>query len=423
MNPSLTLSPTASSAASPTDRIQVVDALRGSALFGILLVHCGNGFITAGMPQSFYTATRTGMANEIVGFISGTLLDGKFFTFFSFLFGLSFALMLTRSAESARVFYGRFAWRLVVLGIIGFLHHLWWPGDILSIYAMLGFALLALSPLPNRWVLVLAVLLTLNAPGRLYQTYTEGAKTTVKPNKKQEEAKQKQEQSTQKQETEAYYNVLTKSTFVERLRYNFGAFETKMRFQVESGRLAITLGFFLFGFYAGRRKVYQQLAENRRFFRRAALFSGLTAIGVFLPALVLFLIFNKDPQPPQWAIWVFQTIFDVFNTALTLFYIAGLTVLFQHKWRALAGPLASVGKMALTNYVLQSVVGGLIFFGYGLNLLGTLQLWQCVLLAFPILGLQIVFSQWWLARFRFGLLEWIWRSATYLKPQPQRIRA
>lgn len=419
MNPSPTLASVVSPALSSPDRIATVDALRGFALFGILLVHCGNSFLTAGMPTSFYTATRSGAANETIGFISGTLLDGKFFTFFSFLFGLSFALMLTRSTDSARIFYGRFAWRLIVLGMIGFLHHLWWPGDILSIYAILGFALLALSPLANRWVLILGVLLTLNAPGRLYQAYTEVTKTTVKPSKKQEEAKQKQEEATQKKEAETYYNVLTNSTFADRVRYNFGAFETKMRFQVESGRLAITLGFFLFGLYAGRRQLFQRLAENRRFFRRAALFSGLTTIGVFLPALALFLAFNSNPQPPQWAIWVFQTIFDVFNTALTLFYITGLTVLFQRaRWQAVVGPLAAVGKMALTNYVLQSVIGGLIFFGYGLNLLNTLQLWQCILLAFPILGLQIVFSQWWLARFRFGPLEWLWRSATYLKVQP-----
>ncbi len=392
MNPSHTATAVTSPALPAPTRIATIDALRGFALFGILLVHCGNGFVTAGLPQSVYTATRTGAANETVGFISGVLLDGKFFTFFSFLFGLSFALMLTRSAESVRGFYGRFAWRLVVLGIIGFLHHLWWPGDILSIYAILGFALLALSPLPNRWVLVLAVLLTLNAPGRLYQIYTETTAQAAKPDKKQAAAKQKQEEIKQKKETETYYNVLRKSTFAERIKYNFGAFETKMRFQVESGRLAVTLGFFLFGLYAGRRNLFQRLAENRPFFRRAALFSGLTAIGVFLPALALFLVFNGSPQPPQWAIWVFQTIFDVFNTALTLFYITGLTVLFQQKWLRIVGPLASVGKMALTNYVLQSITGGLIFFGYGLNLLGTLQLWQCILLAFPILGLQIIFN-------------------------------
>ena len=424
MNSSPAPLPASSPALPATDRIATVDALRGFALFGILLVHCGNGFTTAGLPESFFTATRTGTANETVGFISGVLLDGKFFTFFSFLFGLSFALMLTRSTDSARAFYGRFAWRLVVLGAIGFLHHLWWPGDILSIYAILGFALLALSPLPNRWVLILAVLLTLNTPGRMYQAYSEATKTTVKPNKKQEEAKQKQEQAKQKQETEAYYKVLTNSTFSERIQFNLGAFETKMRFQVESGRLAVTLGFFLFGLYAGRRKLYQRLAENRRFFRRAALFTGLTTIGVFLPALVIFLLFNKDPQPPQWAIWVFQTIFDVFNTALTLFYITGLTVLFQRaRWQTVVGPLASVGKMALTNYVLQTIIGGLIFFGYGLGLISTLQLWQCILLAFPILGLQIVFSQWWLARFRFGPLEWFWRSLTYFKAQPMGVQA
>jgi uncharacterized protein len=421
MNPSLTSSPTTSPAVLPTDRIQVVDALRGFALFGILLVHCGNSFITSGMPPDFYEHTRQGMANQIVGSISGILFDGKFFTFFSFLFGLSFALMLTRSTDAALSFYRRFAWRLMILGAIGFLHHLWWPGDILSIYAILGFPLLALSFLPNRWVMIIGLLLVLNVPNRIYQIYSDATKTEAKANKKQEEAKQKQEQAKQTKEAKAYYDVVTKGTFAERLDFNFRAFETKMKFQVESGRLFITLGFFLLGLYAGRRKVFQQLTDNRRFFRRTTLFTGLATLGVFIPGLTLALIYGSNQQPPQWVIAVFQSLFDVFNAALTLFYIAGLTVLFQKaRWQTITGPLAAVGKMALTNYVLQSIVGGLIFFGYGLNLIASLQLWQCILLAFPIILLQILLSQWWLSRFRFGPLEWLWRSATYGKIQPMR---
>jgi uncharacterized protein len=418
--PSLAANP----AVLPTHRIQVVDALRGFALFGILLVHCGNSFTTGGMPPDFYEHTRQGMANQIVGNISGILFDGKFFTFFSFLFGLSFALMLTRSTDSAIAFYRRFAWRLLILGVIGFLHHLWWPGDILSIYALLGFPLVALSFLPNRWVLIIGVLLVLNLPNRLYQIYTDATKTEVKLSKKQEETKQKQEQAKQTQEAKAYYDVTTKGTFTQRLDYNLRAFETKMKFQLESGRLFITLGFFLLGLYAGRRKVFQRLAENRRFFRRTTLFTGLATLGVFIPGLILALIYGGNQQPPQWVITVFQSLFDVFNAALTLFYIAGLTVLFQKiRWQSITGPLASVGKMALTNYVLQSIIGGLIFFGYGLNLIVSLQLWQCILLTFPIILLQILFSQWWLARFRFGPLEWLWRSLTYLKVQPMQVQS
>jgi len=107
------------------------------------------------------------------------------------------------------------------------------------------------------------------------------------------------------------------------------------------------------------------------------------------------------------------------SAALTLFYIAGLSLLFQRStWQWAVAPLASVGKMALTSYVLQTIFGTLIFMGYGLSLLGEIDTWQAALLTFPIFILQVLFSRWWLTQFRYGPLEWVWRSLTYGQIQP-----
>jgi uncharacterized protein len=107
---------------------------------------------------------------------------------------------------------------------------------------------------------------------------------------------------------------------------------------------------------------------------------------------------------------------------LTLFYITAFTLLFQRRsWQWTVGPLASVGKMGLTSYVLQTIIGTFLFFGYGLGLLTKIDLWQAALVTIPIFVVQVVFAQFWLARFRYGPLEWLWRSLTYLRAQPIRV--
>src|SRR5206468_1051347 len=109
-------------------------------------------------------------------------------------------------------------------------------------------------------------------------------------------------------------------------------------------------------------------------------------------------------------------LFDLGGGAMTVFYIAGLTLLFQRTaWQRITSPLAVVGKMALTNYVAQSIIGTLIFYGYGLGLIGEMGTALAVTLVIPIFLLQVLFSRWWLSRFQYGPLEWLWRSLTYLK--------
>lgn len=394
----------------------MVDALRGFALFGILLVHCAQWYTAGPIPGSVYQAHAGGVGNGIAQGIVGIFFDGKFYTFFSFLFGLSFALMMTRSSESPGIFYGRFAWRLVILGVIGFAHHLLWRGDILSIYALLGFLMLPFGRLSNKVVLVVALLLVTNVPNRLRTVY----ETYISPPAKTDP---KQQEKTFEQEAQAYYTVVTKGSPLDLARFNANAFGIKMKFQVDSGRIYVTLGFFLLGLYAGRRRLFQQLADNKRWFRRLTRFSGFSVLGITAIGIGLFVVFGNEKAPPTWAIQVFTTLSDLQSALLTLFYITGFTLLFQRRsWAWTVGPLASVGKMGLTSYVVQTLIGTYLFFGFGLGLLGKTDMWQATLITIPIFVAQVLLSQVWLARFRFGPLEWLWRSLTYLRPQPMLLR-
>jgi uncharacterized protein len=355
------------------------------------------------------------VGNGIAQTITGIFFDGKFYTLFSFLFGLSFALMMTRSQESPGVFYRRFAWRLVVLGGIGVAHHLMWRGDILSIYAILGFLMLPFGRLPNKVVLLVALLLVANVPSRIraiYQTFINPPVQAAQPNQPNKDFER---------ETQVFYKTLTQGTYPDLVRSNYHAFDDKMGFQFDSGRIYITLGFFLLGLYAGRRRLFQQFADNKRWFRRLTRFSGFTVLGLTAMGLGLFLIFGSDQQPPKWAELLFMTLYDLQGATLTLFYIAAFTLLFQRRsWQWTVGPLALVGKMGLTSYVLQTVIGTYLFFGFGLGLINKIDLWQAALVTIPIFVVQVQFAQFWLARFRYGPLEWLWRSLTYLRAQPMR---
>ncbi|MBO0938708.1 DUF418 domain-containing protein [Fibrella sp. HMF5335] len=393
-------------------RIQVVDALRGFALLGILVAHLSVWFDGGPLPGSVYQVNGQGVANAIVSNLVGIFVSGKFYTFFSFLFGLSFALMLTRSSESSGVFLRRFAWRLLILGGIGFLHHLHWRGDILSIYAMLGFPLLLFRNAPPRLVLVVALLLVLNVPAKLRDAYQ--AYAVAPPSMAQQDVAQKADEKL----VAANYEVIKHGTYAQMIRVNLSEFKTKMDFQINSGRLYITLGFFLLGLYAGRKRLFQQLADHRALFGKLTRYTGFTVLGIIALFAAAIAIIGQNNQPPKAVELIFSALFDLGNSALTVFYITSLTLLFSRvSWQWVASPLASVGKMALTNYVGQSVIGTLLFYGYGLGLIGEIGTAKAVLLTVPIFLVQILFSRLWLSRFQYGPLEWLWRSLTYLKFQ------
>src|SRR6478609_2147418 len=147
-------------------RIEVIDVLRGFALLGIIIVHMTEQYYAGQAPEQHASFAAPGMADQIVLGLVGFFIQGKFYMIFSFLFGLSFYIQLSKSDGSIR-FVTRFFWRLLVLFGIGFIHHLHYRGDILTIYAILGVILLMTYRLPDRYLLIIALLLVLDVPAFL----------------------------------------------------------------------------------------------------------------------------------------------------------------------------------------------------------------------------------------------------------------
>lgn len=398
---------------SSQSRIEIIDILRGFTLLGIIIVHFSEQYYAGAHPKSHANFNVHFLGDEIImGFI-GVLISGKFFMIFSFLFGLSFFLQLSKNDATISFFF-RFFWRLVILGVIGFLHHLHYRGDILTIYAMLGVSLLIAYRLPDKLLLIVALLLVINIPSVIVRSIE-----ALQPVAEQESIESKFGGSNE--ENEIYYATVKTGSYVEVLKANLGEFGFKHKFQVASGRIYITLGLFLLGLYMGRRRVFERWVENLPSFKKFLKQSLWVILG-----LVVFSVFFfggaeglgiKMPEIVVWLVGGF--VFDVFNLALAVIYVTGIILLFQkEKWKSRLMNFYEVGRMGLTTYLMQTLFGILIFFGIGFGLLGEIGALASVGIGIALFIVQVYFSKWWLARFRYGIFEWLWRCATYLKWQP-----
>src|SRR5687768_15852034 len=231
-----------------SDRIEAIHVLRGFTLFGIIIVHMVEQYYAGAWPEPYAQATTLTIADKIAcGFVA-IFIIGKFYMIFSFLFGLSFFIQLTKS-DSEKNFLARFTWRLVILFIIGFIHHLHYRGDILTIYALLGLSMLVFYRLPDKYLLALSLFLVFNIPAVL----TRAVNAIFLPSDTNPFGAWDNEAILK------YFNTLKTGPYVEILRANFYEFMPKMNFQVISGRLYITLGLFLLGIYAGRKDLFGKL--------------------------------------------------------------------------------------------------------------------------------------------------------------------
>jgi len=342
------------------ERIPIVDILRGFALFGILLVNMAlfnHPFETILLPTDPTMPWYDRGAKWLIHFVS----DGKFYSLFSFLFGLGLTLLMARIQARGGRFVPLYVRRLLVLLVIGALHaFLSRVDDILIMYALIGFLLIPFRKARPHTLLIWAVILI--ASPILF--------------------------------TAASTKALT-SSFV--LGFN-------------------VLAMFLIGVWFGKRQVFQNLEANRPRFRTLliwGLVGGIGGNGVYATLMMALSRFD-----PSWTL-LLATARSVGAPLLCLAYISALALLaLTPAWGARLRVLAPVGQMALTNYLMQSVICTLIFYSYGLGLFGQVGPAVGILFAVVIYLVQIPISHWWMKRFRYGPAEWLWRSLTYLKPQP-----
>lgn len=388
------LEPSSTPVEQTKERIQVLDILRGIALFGVLLVNIR----LFSRPDDM---VWFGTINHIVESAVLFLADGKFYPIFSFLFGLGFVLLMM-STEKRNMDFGRFfRRRLFVLLCIGIIHALLFSHiDVLVQYALLGYLLLLFRKRSPRALLITAlVFLVLPFLVRSVASFILGENPSFA-------------QGSTESVIAIYAHGSYAEIFAQRIRDITYYYQT-----VLDHSLYKIFAMFLFGAWAGRLGIFQNISAYRRHLRLAlwlSFFIGVIGNLGYILTQELHIVFTFPIE--EIALNAFFALSDL---ALACFYIALFSVLGQHSfWQRILAPLSYVGRMSLTNYLMQSVICTTIFYSYGLGLYGSVSPTYDLMLTFAIYAVQIVFSMIWLQRFKFGPAEKVWRALTYWRLEP-----
>ncbi len=390
-------------------RIEQIDALRGFALFGIIMTHVFEGYLASMIPPQYVGFNILYPIDSFSQFVIQNLFIGKFYAIFSMLFGLSFYLILDQKKGSSSL---KFIWRLVLLFLIGFIHHIHYRGDFLTVYAIFGFALVFFRKVPDKIILILGLFLAFNGPTiitnsiSLIQKSSQGAEQTVKKDSNNNNAISSPINNPITQ-ANAYFDLILKGEYRKLLLSNSTiGFYNKYNYLKFSGRLWIIPGLFLLGLWIGRKKWHERIDKIP--LAKIIVFSALLGI----PLTIMGYYFSMQSNS-IFISFIGSIAKDASNIFMPLLYIAILLVLIsQKRSNKIVSQLIPVGKMGLTTYVMQSLFGVFIFYGYGLGLMLKLSGTAALGLGLLFFILQILFCKWWFSKFRFGALEWLWRSGT-----------
>jgi uncharacterized protein len=393
------------------ERLETIDVLRGLALFGIIAANI-RGF--AGPAAVYFEPSRlwSSLSDRLAQALVEVFIQGKFITIFALLFGVGFAVQLSRAEARGAQFSGVYARRLLVLAGIGLVHGLliWW-GDILLPYAVTGLLLFFFRHRRDRTVLIWAVAGYL-WPLVLMLGFAAVPAITGEPIAGPEPPTPEAIQKAIALYRDGSWLDITRQRAVDATTQNwfFAPFF-----------LPNLLGLFLFGMLAWRWRLLLPTTEDLPRYR-AVLRYGLVVgvIGNATIAIVRWFVHINPMVPSRLTVLLFA-IQMVAVPALTLAYVCATILLMQDaRWRSRLSAFAAVGRMALSNYLFQSVVATLLFYSYGLRLFGRFGPALLLVPTFVIYGIEPVLSRWWIARFRFGPTEWLWRSLTYGRLQPMR---
>jgi uncharacterized protein len=360
------------------ERLLALDVLRGFAMVGVLIAYCMWSLGTA--PEESWSPL-----DHRIGDAVGFLIDGKFYTILATLFGLGFSIQLGRASDDAAA-VETYCRRLAILAGIGLAHALLLRnGDILLPYALTGFLLIPFRRASDR-MLILSALAILIANAALRAFWTDlGFASLQRPDLRNA-------------------SYLTENVAWVRYWYSTALFTWPTN-----------LTMFLLGYCAGRAKLWQRLS-NRSGALVVLLTTGLAA-GTALHAARVALLHAADPSPLVGSIaWL---LFTFHCWGMSSAYAAGLLLLLKStRGGAALSPLAAVGKMALTNYLLQAgiAVPLCLAFGWFDHFTPTSSL----LLVAGILAFELPFSLLWTRNFQFGPAEWVWRVLTYQHLPPMR---
>ncbi len=454
-------------------RIDALDILRGLALVGILLMNVEwfNRAITS-LGQA--DASLTGI-DHAIGWLIRCFVEGKFYKLFALIFGMGFAVMLLRAKQAGRPFGAWFTRRMLVLWFIGMAHMIFlWGGDILHDYALAGFVLLAwvtykksdnpraYLKLALTWLMIPIFIVSFGGAifgmvlndtkyqdmwqselavyNAVEQQFTHGVADDTLANENIQE--RTSEDSSQAMSTNEETNAqaiaeaiqqrkdveadvleedtaFTQESYWKATEYRIGFTGFMLMFSPVMA-LVVLMPIFILGFWLVITEKITKHQQNQTFFKTLA----RVGLMVGIPLNIASILIIQHPAAGISGVLqgVGQILFFIGQYILSAGYL-GLVVcaLNKHRWQKILSVFTPMGQMALTNYLMHSVILTSIFYGYAGGQYGEISRAPQMGLVFGIIILQLIFSKWWLNRYRFGPMEWLWRSLTYKKRQPMKL--
>ena len=397
------------------ERADILDILRGFALLGVMLDNLfgfsGWGFLTQPQRQ----ALPTWPADAILGFSELSFINGKFYSLFSLLFGIGFSIILIRNEQKGinplKILYRR----LFILLIIGAGHlFLLWEGDILFLYALIGMLLPLFRKCSDKTLLTLVVILI--ASPLLFDVlsvlfhYKNG-------NFLEDMAKVIDKKTGLPLDDSFNQYLYSKNDAWQHWRnWQASGFLYRYSYILDSNRIPKVLGMFLLGFYAGRKMIYANLENYISLFKKIRRWGFIIGIPAAL-ACTYFEFFGKGIPN---AMGLAHTFFYAISVVpLSLAYVSVVCLHWiKKKGKSRLRFLAPMGRMALTNYLMQTLIGITIYYGVGFGLGGNIGPSYFIPIGLCVYALQVAYSNWWFKHFNYGPMEWIWRQLTYGKKLP-----
>ncbi|NNC76957.1 MAG: DUF418 domain-containing protein [Woeseiaceae bacterium] len=416
-----------------TERLVSLDVLRGVAVLGILVMNI-YGFA---MPFAAYTNPLvwggTEWPNLGTWFVTHVVFDQKFMAIFSMLFGAGLILMYERAQAKNAAFGKIFFRRQVWLMLLGLLHaYLIWFGDILFMYAVVGMLAYLFRNLKARSLIICGCILLLIAPllalggGAYMQDLKSRAEALQHLHEAGEVLTDEQQATIDEWDTTRVFLMPGDKEIAAEVEAYRGSYTASVEHRIPFVVSLQTEGLLFFGLWrvGGLMLIGMALmkigvlgnAQNTGFYRKLTILSYTLGL-----SMTIFSAVNAHAHQFD-AMYMFRigSLANYFGSVLVAFGHIGLLMLLCRSGAlvSLLGRFAAVGQMALTNYLMHSVVMTAIFYGWGLGLYGEVpRVWQMAFVL-ALIGLQLILSPWWLGRFRFGPLEWMWRSLTYGRRQP-----
>lgn len=381
-----------------TPRIEVVDALRGFAVMAILLVHSLEHFIFPVYPttQSEWLA----ILDEGVFSVVFALFAGKAYAIFALLFGFTFYIQSYNQEMKGRDFGFRFLWRLLLLAGFATLNAAFFPaGDVLLLFAVVGVVLFLVRKWSNRAILILAIVCLLQ-PIEWYHYFM----SVVNPSYLLPDLGVGDMYS----EVAAYTKDGSFGTFILS-NITLGQ-KASLYWAIGAGRFLQTAGLFLLGLYIGRKKLFVISDLHLCFWMKMLIIGAIC----FAPLYSLKeLVMQSDNDVVRQTV---GAVFDMWQKfAFTIVLVSSFLILYQKdSFRKVTSGLRFYGKMSLTNYITQSIMGAFIYFPFGLYLAPYCGYTLSLFIGLTLFLLQVWFCKWWLKRHKQGPLESIWHKWTWM---------